>query len=111
MTTTASCGYNGSCSLGGELLAWTAKKTVDAIDATNTSGSGNREWIGCLDSWEGTITSNIPVALRGLHTSVEFINSKGTYTGDIIITSMAKKVEVADKIGYTYNWVSTGLFS
>jgi len=109
MATTAACGYSGSISLGGEVLNWTLDELQDTIEATNMQTSGGfKEFIGCNKSATGTFTSNIPVAVLGVHAAVEFVNAKGTYTADILITSNAKKVQVADKVGYTYSWESTG---
>jgi hypothetical protein len=112
MATGAVCGSTGSVSLGGEILEWTLNELQDTIDATNMQTSGGfREYIACLKSCTGTFTSNIPVAVLGAHAAVDFVNAKNTYTGNIIITSNAKKVIVSDKVGYTYSWESTGAFS
>ena len=109
MGTTAACGYTGSVSLGGEILDFTINELQDTIDATNMQTSGGfREYIACLKSLTGSFTSNIPVAVLGIHTSVDFIDAKNTYNCDIIITSNAKKVMVNDKVGYTYSFESTG---
>ena len=109
MATSAVCGSTGSISLGGEILDFTTNILQDVIEATNMQTStGFKEFIACLKSATGTFTSNIPVAVLGLHASVDFVSPKYTVSCNIIITSNAKKVVVNDKVGYTYSWESTG---
>lgn len=108
MATTAICGSTGSVSLGGEIVNWTLNLNRSIHDATSIASAGNKEFIGCLIDADGTFESYTSAGTIGAHASVDFINDSGTWSMDIIVTSLKVDLDVNSIVKFTYTFVSSG---
>ena len=111
MATTAKCGSSGSISLGGEITSWELNLEEEIPEATSMLSAGYKEYIPCLKSASGTFETLIPCGAIGFETGVDFVNDIETITCDIIITDISLKVDVNDKVVFSYSWISTGSVS
>lgn len=108
MTTAAVCGMTGLTSLGGEVTRWEFTELQDTPDATSMASDGNREYIACLKSAEGTFDTQVSVGGVGAQIGVTFQNDLNSYSLNIFITDIKNSVPTPDKVMFTYSFVSTG---
>lgn len=108
MSTAAACGYTGLTNLGDEITRWEISQLQDAIDATSMDSAGDREYIACLQSLEGTFDTQIPCGSVGSEVGVSFMNDLIGYSFDCYVTDVKNSVPVGDKVTFTYSFVSTG---
>lgn len=108
-TTAAKCGTSGSVSTGGEIKKWEVDFMVEALDATNMGTSaGNKEFIGCLRSAEGTFSSNTVAGTIGAKISLTLTNAAASYVMDAWIDSIGTTVDVNGIVTFDYSFRSTG---
>lgn len=108
MATTAICGTAGTVGLGGEIVRWTLNLNQEAVEVTSTASSGNREYIPCLKSADGTLESYTCPGAVGASAACTFITSKLSKTMNIIITSLSTEVDVKGAVKFTASFVSNG---
>jgi predicted secreted protein len=109
MATTAVCGSTGSTSLGGEVTRWTLNLNQDTPEVTSMNSAGYKEYISCLRDADGTLTSYTSLGAIGAHASVVLTaGTKGTFTMNIIVTSLSTEVDANGVVTFNYSFVSTG---
>lgn len=108
MATTGVCGSTGTISLGGEITKWNLDLLCEAVEAVSMASSGAKEYIACLKSATGSFDSLTSVGGAGASAGVVFTNDKGSWTMDIIITSVVTTVDVNSVVTFTYNFESNG---
>ena len=110
------CGATASITVGevvGEVTDFTFKRMVDLIDVTSMNSDSWNEFIGCLQSAEGSFSTFVSMGVGGVQAGVVFVTGTGgtSYTTDIIVKEIEAITEVAGAIKYTYSWVSTGVIT
>ena len=108
MATTAICGMGGSSGFGGEIKSWEFIEEVDVLDATSMASSGNKEFVGCLQSGSGSFESLTLCTTIGAHAAATFVNTKHTYTANIIITNITTTCDVNGLATFKFDFETTG---
>lgn len=114
-----SSGKDGIVKVGStdmKVTSWSFNDNSDALEVTNTSSGGFREYIGGLDGGDGSFTAhwddtNKPTTAMkpGDKVALTLTLITGTsYTFDAIITQIAYSVDVTGLVDYTANFTATG---
>ena len=109
--TAAVCGYTASCSLGGTISHIRLNITQEVAETTNMSGTGWKTYVQTVYDSSGSFDSYTGCGNVGASAALNIDCGLGTWTMDVIITSISVDDSVKDAVKFVYNFVQANAIS